>query len=61
VVATVGVDVGLIGVVADLIAREDPQRVIVVAVPPVLDVIGAALCLMRVRVEHVEVVAPWSV
>jgi len=59
VVATTGVDVGLVGVVADLIAREDPQQVLIVAVPPVLDAIRGALALMRVSLEHAEVAAPW--
>ena len=61
VVASTGVDVSLLGVVADLVAREEPQRVMVSAVPPAIEAIRAALSLIRVPVEHPEIVAPWSV
>ncbi len=59
VVTTVGADVGLIGVAADLVVREKPSVIVVVSVPSALKPIRHALDLFDVPVDYPDVKPPW--
>jgi len=60
VISTAGADVSLIGVAADLVVRERPARVVVVAVPPLMPQLSSVLDRLRVSVSLGHGSVPWG-
>lgn len=60
VVTTVGVDVALIGAIADLISRDTPDRVVVVSSPPMMLPLSRSLDWLSVPVSIAEITPPWA-
>lgn len=59
VMATAGADVSVVGVAADLVIRETPARLIVVAESPLIPQLIEALDRLKVPVAVAEGPAPW--